>query len=135
MNYCRTVGLGPGGFYQPRSGVDAKMNLQMMCLGMQWQPTSRSYGTHRSHHDNAVAPSIPDSFTRLVDKALLAARVASTQDSGGKSKRVQLDKHSPVPEMVPNICIVNFYERSGTLGMHQVCAINFACFCPGPMTV
>ncbi|CAM6082204.1 unnamed protein product [Calypogeia fissa] len=119
VKYCRTVGIGPGGFYQPQFGHNSKMNLQMMCLGMHWEPTTKTYEIHRSHYDNALPPLIPDSFTRLVDKALLAARVAATQDSGEKSKRVQLDKHSPVPEMVPNVCIVNFYERSGTLGMHQ----------------
>ncbi|CAM6105444.1 unnamed protein product [Calypogeia fissa] len=119
VKYCRNVGIGPGGFYQPQFGHNAKMNLQMMCLGMHWEPTTKTYETHGSHYDNALPPSIPDSFTRLVDKALLAARVAVTQDSGEKSKRVQLDKHSLVPTMVPNVCIVNFYERSGTLGIHQ----------------
>jgi alkylated DNA repair dioxygenase AlkB len=120
VNQCQTLGKGPGGFYQPQVGVNGKMNLQLMCLGMQWQPATKSYSTHRSHHDNAVAPEIPASFMRLVDKALMTARVAATQDTGGKTKRVQVAKDSAVPEMVPNVCIVNFYERSGTLGMHQV---------------
>ncbi|KAM1822480.1 hypothetical protein ACFX1X_024884 [Malus domestica] len=33
VNLCRDLGLGPRGFYQPGYHNEAKLNLEMMCLG------------------------------------------------------------------------------------------------------
>ncbi|OAE30814.1 hypothetical protein AXG93_857s1170 [Marchantia polymorpha subsp. ruderalis] len=119
VKQCKLLGTGPGGFYQPQYDENSKMHLRMMCLGMQWQPTSRAYESRRTNYDNAMAPPLPESFLRLVEKAISVAKLHIAQESGGKAKRVVINGNSPVPDMVPNVCIVNFYEHSGNLGMHQ----------------
>ncbi|KAL2622571.1 hypothetical protein R1flu_002776 [Riccia fluitans] len=119
VRQCRQLGVGPGGFYRPQYREEDKMHLRMMCLGMQWQPTVRSYETRRTTYDNALAPPIPESFLRTVDKALSVAQILAAEENGGKSRKVVIDQNSSVPNMAPDICIVNFYEFSGNLGMHQ----------------
>lgn len=104
MHFCRDLGLGSGGFYQPGYGPESKMNLWMMCLGMHWEPTTHSYASKRSV-DNSMPPSIPPLFLDLVARCLHEA-----QNAVG----------SVLPDMHPNICLVNFYGRGGTLGLHQV---------------
>ncbi|KAL3691554.1 hypothetical protein R1sor_005205 [Riccia sorocarpa] len=119
VRQCRRLGVGPGGFYRPQYREEDKMHLRMMCLGMQWQPTVRSYEPRRTTYDNALAPPIPEAFLRMVDKALSVAQILAAEDSGAKSKMIVINQSSTVPSMAPDICIVNFYEFSGNLGMHQ----------------
>ncbi|XP_042480835.1 uncharacterized protein LOC122061573 [Macadamia integrifolia] len=109
---CRELGLGPGGFYQPGYRDGAKLHLQMMCLGKDWDPEFRSYGERRKI-DGACPPCIPVEFKKLVEDAI--------QDSNdfikGKLKLGNVEEVLPV--MSPDICIVNFYTHSGRLGLHQ----------------
>ena len=107
VQICRDLGIGNGGFYQPGYGTESKLHLWMMCLGMHWEPTTHSYERKRSV-DNAVAPSIPPLFLELVAQCLHEAQDALENGT------------SRLPEMHPNICLVNFYELSGKLGLHQV---------------
>ncbi|PKU81197.1 uncharacterized protein LOC110116101 isoform X2 [Dendrobium catenatum] len=102
---CRELGIGSGGFYRPGYRDGAKLHLQMMCLGKDWSPESRSYDKSRSF-DGAVPPEIPEEFRKLVDRAL--------NDSHEYTKNVE-----EIPNMSPDICIVNFYSNSGRLGLHQ----------------
>lgn len=111
---CRYLGVGPGGFYQPSYAAEGKLHLRMMCLGMQWEPMTRSYEMKRSI-DDASPPCIPPMFETLVSQCLRDARRAydGAVESCGSSGMEM------VPEMHPNICLVNFYERTGKLGLHQ----------------
>ncbi|KAI0531189.1 hypothetical protein KFK09_000742 [Dendrobium nobile] len=102
---CRELGIGSGGFYRPGYRDGGKLHLQMMCLGKDWSPESRSYDKSRSF-DGAVPPEIPEEFRKLVDQAL--------NDSHKYTKNVE-----EIPNMSPDICIVNFYSYSGRLGLHQ----------------
>lgn len=112
---CRDLGVGPGGFYQPSYGPDSKMHLQMMGLGMHWEPSTRSYLPSRTN-DNARPPEIPPLFLMLVKSCLGAARHSLQEESRSKNSKGNLDV---VLDMQPDICLVNFYERSGRLGLHQ----------------
>ncbi|KAH7365890.1 hypothetical protein KP509_18G051500 [Ceratopteris richardii] len=113
---CRDLGVGPGGFYQPSYNYGNRMHLYMMCLGMHWEPLTKSYEMKRSI-DGATPPSIPPLFQDLVANCLDDARHMYEDAIKGPDKgRKIMDL---VPEMHPSICIVNFYERSGRLGMHQ----------------
>ncbi|KAL2622569.1 hypothetical protein R1flu_002774 [Riccia fluitans] len=116
VRMCQQLGLGPGGFYQPQFNEQNKLHLRMMCLGMQWQPSVRSYQTRRTAFDNALAPPIPGFLLRAVDKSL---RVAQALGDRGKSRTELIAQGSTLPHMVPDICVINFYEFSGKLGMHQ----------------
>ncbi|PKU81198.1 alkylated DNA repair protein [Dendrobium catenatum] len=108
---CRELGIGSGGFYRPGYRDGGKLHLQMMCLGKDWSPESRSYDKSRSF-DGAVPPEIPEEFRKLVDQAL--------NDSHKYTKNVE-----EIPNMSPDICIVNFYSYSGRLGLHQVRLFRF----------
>ncbi|KAK9154073.1 hypothetical protein Sjap_001553 [Stephania japonica] len=109
---CRDLGLGTGGFYQPGYNDGAKLHLQMMCLGKNWDPQTREYGDYRSI-DGAVAPAIPEDFQMLVKKTI--------QDSHALIKK-KTNVNNPediLPWMQPDLCIVNFYSETGKLGLHQ----------------
>lgn len=111
---CRRLGIGEGGFYQPSFGGRRKMHLWMMCLGKDWDPESRLYGEIR-YHDNTVPPRIPTEFVPLVYRAIHAAHDALRKN--GKLKGA--DVEHVLPYMDPDVCIVNFYNETGRLGLHQ----------------
>ncbi|WVZ61587.1 hypothetical protein U9M48_011439 [Paspalum notatum var. saurae] len=98
VRMCRQLGKGPGGFYRPSFKNGAKLNLWMMSLGKNWDPTLRSYGPTRPF-DGAQAPTIPDAFKMI----------AQTTNSTA----------SEFPQINPDIYIVNYYTNSGKLGLHQ----------------
>lgn len=109
---CRELGLGPGGFYRPGYQDGAKLRLQMMCLGMNWDPQMKYEEKYRS--DGSEPPGIPEEFVLLVEKALQDSHVL-IKDFGASNVEETL------PMMTPNICIVNFYTNNGRLGLHKDC--------------
>ncbi|KAL6998496.1 hypothetical protein U1Q18_008625 [Sarracenia purpurea var. burkii] len=109
---CRDLGLGPGGFYQPSYKDGAKLRLQMMCLGLDWDPETRKYGKQRAF-DGSEAPAIPHEFSSLVRRAIQDSRALV-------GKTGVLNAEDILPDMSPDVCIVNFYTTNGRLGLHQV---------------
>ncbi|KAI0531183.1 hypothetical protein KFK09_000736 [Dendrobium nobile] len=103
VSKCRELGVISGGFY------GAKLNLQMMCLGKDWNPESGLYDKSRSFH-GAVPPKIPEELRKLVDRALNAYH---------GFLRTYTNNVEEIPNMSPDICIVNFFSYSGRLGLHQ----------------
>jgi DNA alkylation damage repair protein AlkB len=73
------------------------MHVQMMCLGRHWNPLTYTYGTTRADHDDLPVGPVPDDW---VDLASAAASTA------GLSVR-------------PDICLINFYDAGGRMGLHQ----------------
>lgn len=110
---CRELGLGSGGFYQPGYRDGGKLNLQMMCLGKNWDPETGKYEDERPV-DNAKPPPIPDEFFHLVKQAIQDSQALLSKEKIEASK---VEKE--LPWMTPDICIVNFYTTSGRLGLHQ----------------
>ncbi|KAL9688852.1 hypothetical protein QQ045_033277 [Rhodiola kirilowii] len=112
VRMCRELGLGEGGFYQPGFDDGRKLRLQMMCLGLDWDPQTNKYGETR-RLDGARPPAVPENFTSITEKAIEAAHnLIKTDISAGNVADI-------LPLMRPNICIVNFYNTSGRLGLHQ----------------
>jgi DNA alkylation damage repair protein AlkB len=95
---CRELGVGLGGFYRPSFKNGAKMNLWLMSLGKNRDPTTRSYDSRRPF-DGAKAPEIPKTFKTIAQTAISMAK--------------------EFPQINPDICIVNYYTNSGKLGLHQ----------------
>ncbi|XP_021655155.2 uncharacterized protein LOC110646118 isoform X2 [Hevea brasiliensis] len=109
---CRELGLGPGGFYRPSYRDGAKLHLQMMCLGLNWDPETRKYEDRR-RVDGCEPPGIPCEFNLLVKRAIQDAHaLIRTNCNLSNAEEV-------IPVISPNICIVNFYTTSGRLGLHQ----------------
>ncbi|CAL9165814.1 unnamed protein product [Musa hybrid cultivar] len=109
---CRDLGVGLGGFYRPGYRDGAKLHLRMMCLGMNWDPQSRSYDSKRSI-DGAEPPKIPEDFIEMVDRAIQSSHDFLNAQSHG------VNGASEVPKISPDVCIVNFYDNNGRLGLHQ----------------
>jgi alkylated DNA repair protein (DNA oxidative demethylase) len=86
-----------GGLYVPIHRSGAPMRLHFMCLGLHWNPLTYAYETARSDHDGRPVPPLPE------DLAALARRVA---EAAGQAIR-------------PEVCLVNFYQAGGRLGVHQ----------------
>ncbi|RZC82503.1 hypothetical protein C5167_045288 [Papaver somniferum] len=112
IKVCRDLGLGAGGFYKPCFGNGGKMNLQMMCLGMDWDPERKVYDYRRSV-DDAIPPSVPDEFKQIVKRAVTESHALI------KEKHKKCNPADVIPSMQPDICIINFYSKTGTLGLHQ----------------
>lgn len=117
---CRDLGLGIGGFYQPGYRGGAKLHLKMMCLGKNWDPETSMYGDKRPI-DEAKPPPIPDDFQHLVKGAIQECHTYLESHSKVKNARGVL------PSMFPDVCIINFYAKTGKLGLHQVC-ILYLCY-------
>ncbi|XP_011003586.1 PREDICTED: uncharacterized protein LOC105110292 [Populus euphratica] len=109
---CREIGLGPGGFYRPGYKNGAKLRLQMMCLGLNWDPETRKY-EDQSPADGCKPPCIPREFNQLVETAIQDAHGLLGKDCTLSNVEDML------PAMSPDICIVNFYTTTGRLGLHQ----------------
>ncbi|KAJ6871558.1 hypothetical protein NC652_037035 [Populus alba x Populus x berolinensis] len=109
---CREIGLGPGGFYRPGYKNGAKLRLQMMCLGLNWDPETRKY-EDQSPADGCKPPCIPRKFNQLVETAIQDAHGLLGKDCTLSNVEDML------PAMSPDICIVNFYTTTGRLGLHQ----------------
>ena len=89
------------------------LRLWMMCLGKNWDPDSHSYGDTRPF-DGAQPPTIPEEFRKYVQDAIQASHELLKQNIGAVNAVEEL------PLMSPDICLVNFYNSSGRLGLHQV---------------
>ena len=88
---------GPGGGYVPTVRGGGKMHVRMVCLGRHWNPLTYTYQSTREDHDHQPVADIPAAW---VDLAAAAASQA------GFTFR-------------PDICLINFYEADGRMGLHQ----------------
>lgn len=83
--------------YVPVVRGGGRMHVRMLCLGRHWNAMTYRYEAARSDFDGRPAPPLPDDFKRL------AARVAS-------SVGMTIDA---------DICILNYYDADGRMGLHQ----------------
>ncbi|HVC21734.1 MAG TPA: alpha-ketoglutarate-dependent dioxygenase AlkB [Vicinamibacterales bacterium] len=93
---CRALGDALG-FYRPTVRGGGKMRMDMLCLGRHWNAQTYRYEAVRGDVDGRPAPVLPPDLADLARR--VAARVAM---------RIE-----------PDICLVNFYDREGRLGLHQ----------------
>jgi DNA oxidative demethylase len=94
---CRALLAGSGGGYTPTVRGGGKMHVQMMCLGRHWNPLTYTYEATRADHDGMAVGPVPDDWVQL---ASVAAREAGFT-------------------FTPDICLINFYEADGRMGLHQ----------------
>ena len=94
---CRALLAGSGGGYTPTVRGGGKMHVQMMCLGRHWNPLTYTYEATRADHDDLPVGPVPDDWVAL---ASTAAREAGFG-------------------FVPDICLINFYQADGRMGLHQ----------------
>jgi DNA alkylation damage repair protein AlkB len=97
VEQCRSLLSGPGGGYTPTVRGGGKMHVQMMCLGRHWNPLTYTYEATRADHDDVPVGPVPQEWVTLASSAALEAGFNST----------------------PDICLINFYEADGRMGLHQ----------------
>jgi DNA oxidative demethylase len=94
---CRALVDGPVPAYVPVVRGGGKMHVRMLCLGRHWNGKTYQYEPTRSDFDSLPAPELPPAF------AALAREIAA--DAG-------------LP-FSPDLCILNYYDAEGRMGLHQ----------------
>jgi alkylated DNA repair protein (DNA oxidative demethylase) len=88
---------GPVPAYVPIVRGGGHMHVRMLCLGRHWNGKTYRYETVRSDYDNLPVPPLPAVFAATARE--MAARAGTTIE--------------------PDICIINYYDRDGRMGLHQ----------------
>ena len=94
---CRALVDGPVPAYIPTVRGGGKMHVRMLCLGRHWNGISYTYEPTRTDFDGLPVPPLPDGFRALARTC--AASVGMTLDA--------------------DLCILNYYEADGRMGLHQ----------------
>jgi DNA alkylation damage repair protein AlkB len=83
--------------YVPVVRGGGRMHVRMLCLGRHWNAMTYRYEAARTDFDGKPAPPLPTEFRSLASRA--AASVGMTLDA--------------------DICILNYYDADGRMGLHQ----------------
>jgi alkylated DNA repair protein (DNA oxidative demethylase) len=94
---CRTLVDGDIPAYVPVVRGGGRMHVRMLCLGRHWNGKTYQYETTRTDFDGLSVPPLPDEFRRLARD--IAASVGMT--------------------LAADLCILNYYDADGRMGLHQ----------------
>ena len=97
VDRCRALVDGAVPAYVPVVRGGGTMHVRMLCLGRHWNGQTYMYEATRSDFDNLPAPPLPDNLEQL------AREIA-------RSVGMALD---------PDLCILNYYDADGRMGLHQ----------------
>ena len=97
VEQCRAIMDGPAGGYVPTVRGGGKMHVRMTCLGRHWNPLTYTYVSTRADHDNAPVAPVPAEWVTMASSL--------ARDAGFDCR--------------PDICLINFYESDGRMGLHQ----------------
>jgi alkylated DNA repair protein (DNA oxidative demethylase) len=97
VKQCRELMDGQTPGYVPIVRGGGRMHVRMLCLGRHWNGQAYRYEPVRSDYDGLPVPPVPASFVELAIEIASAAGMA----------------------LVPDLCILNFYDVDGRMGLHQ----------------
>ena len=97
VDECRTLVDGEVPGYVPVVRGGGKMHVRMLCLGRHWNGMTYRYEEARSDYDQLPVPPLPPDFHDLARD--IAASAGMTLDA--------------------DLCILNYYEAEGRMGLHQ----------------
>ncbi len=97
IDRCRAIMDGPAGGYVPTVRGGGKMHVRMVCLGRHWNALTYQYESTRADHDGAPVMPVPEEWIAL------ASRIA----------------RDAAFEFAPDLCIMNWYDADGRMGVHQ----------------
>jgi len=97
VDACRALVDGEVPAYVPVVRGGGRMHVRMLCLGRHWNGRMYRYEEARSDYDQLPVPPLPAAFRDL------ARDVAASAGMG-------LDA---------DLCILNYYEAEGRMGLHQ----------------
>jgi alkylated DNA repair protein (DNA oxidative demethylase) len=94
---CRALVDGAVPAYVPVVRGGGTMHVRMLCLGRHWNGKTYAYEPTRSDFDSLPAPPLPDEFKALA--RAVAQSVGMTLEA--------------------DLCIMNYYDADGRMGLHQ----------------
>ncbi len=94
---CRSLVDGPVPAYVPVVRGGGQMHVRMLCLGRHWNGKTYKYEDVRSDFDNLPVPPLPDDFRDLAREIAASAGMTLAAD----------------------LCILNYYDADGRMGLHQ----------------
>jgi len=97
VEQCRALVDGAVPAYVPVVRGGGKMHVRMLCLGRHWNGKTYEYEPTRTDFDNLPAPPLPGNLKALAGE--IAASAGMTLDA--------------------DLCILNYYEADGRMGLHQ----------------
>jgi len=97
VDRCRALVDGEVPAYVPVVRGGGKMHVRMLCLGRHWNGQRYAYEPTRTDFDGLPAPALPEHFRALARTC--AESVGMTLDA--------------------DLCILNFYDGDGRMGLHQ----------------
>lgn len=83
--------------YVPVVRGGGEMHVRMLCLGRHWNAKTYQYEATRTDFDALAVPPLPQALRALAQE--IAASVGMTID--------------------PDLCILNYYDADGRMGLHQ----------------
>src|SRR4051794_15672056 len=97
VDRCRALVDGAVPAYVPVVRGGGTMHVRMLCLGRHWNGKTYSYESHRSDHDGLPAPPLPEDLAQFARAIAAAAGMT----------------------FAPDLCILNYYDADGRMGLHQ----------------
>ena len=94
---CRALVDGAVPAYVPVVRGGGTMHVRMLCLGRHWNAKTYQYEAARTDFDGLPAPPLPAEFRGLAVE--IAASVGMAIE--------------------PDLCILNYYDAEGRMGVHQ----------------
>ena len=94
---CVALIDGEAPAYVPTVRGGGKMHVRMLCLGRHWNGKTYAYESARTDFDGKPAPPLPDAFRAIAEE--IATSVGQS--------------------FAPDLCILNYYDATGRMGMHQ----------------
>jgi DNA oxidative demethylase len=94
---CRALVDGSVPAYVPVVRGGGKMHVRMLCLGRHWNAKTYAYEPTRADFDGMPAPALPPDLRALAEEIAVAAGM----------------------RMQPDLCLINYYEAEGRMGLHQ----------------
>ncbi|MFN2444891.1 MAG: alpha-ketoglutarate-dependent dioxygenase AlkB [Vicinamibacterales bacterium] len=97
LDRCQSLLDGDVPGYVPTVRGGGKMHVRMLCLGRHWNGQTYRYEPTRADFDNLRAPSLPSELRDLASEIATACGMT----------------------LAPDICILNYYDHEGRMGLHQ----------------
>ena len=97
VDACRALVDGEVPAYVPVVRGGGKMHVRMLCLGRHWNGRMYRYEGARSDYDQLPVPPLPPAFRDLARDVAASAGMPLDAD----------------------LCILNYYEAEGRMGLHQ----------------
>lgn len=94
---CRSLIDGDVPAYVPIVRGGGKMHVRMLCLGRHWNAKTYQYESTRTDFDGLRVPPLPPEFRALAREVAAHAGMS----------------------IEPDLCILNYYEADGRMGLHQ----------------